>query len=392
MARSYARNVTLYAVLEVVSASSFVMGNWIFFWLRVMTYGQLGVVDALAFAFGMIMEVPTGAIGDLVGKRRTLQLAMAFNALGWWVMGFSDSVEVLLIGFLLAQIGFAFYSGSGEALLYDSLKADRLESQYDRIYSRVGMITLVTLVLSTLVGGVMYTLDERLPHLAWGAMFALGSVVSFWLIEPPNNAPPFSIKGYFQQLRAGFQQLLTPALKSAILPVILLRGAGYMYSMGLIQPTMAIGFGFMADAQSVVISVLILGAMVATGLAPRFRRYFGDRRGLMLAGVLMGFGYASAFFPLAMWGFFGMLAIRSSNALIGVLTSTWLNERIPSETRATTLSTVALFVRIPYILTAILAGTTAEGGAFGAFSLAIGLGVMASALLGFRPIREVPPQ
>ena len=51
------RNIALFYFLTLVSACAFISGNWIFYWLRVMDYGQLGIVDASAFAFGLLIKV-----------------------------------------------------------------------------------------------------------------------------------------------------------------------------------------------------------------------------------------------------------------------------------------------------------------------------------------------
>src|SRR5690242_16325605 len=106
------RNLLIFYYLSFCRSAVFLAGNWIFFWLRVMTYGQLGFVDATAFAFGLLMEIPTGAISDLVGKRWTLMLAALFNGSGFIIMGASDTLAGLVVGFWITQIGWAFFSGA----------------------------------------------------------------------------------------------------------------------------------------------------------------------------------------------------------------------------------------------------------------------------------------
>ncbi len=367
----YSGNITRYALLEFASACAFPVGNWLFFWLRIMTYGQVGVVDALAFAFGMFMEIPTGAIGDMIGKKYTLVCAMLFNGAGWLVMGFSDTLESLLVGFLIAQVGWAFYSGTSEALAYDSLKADGRENEFDRLYSRVGVGVVAILIASSLIGGVLYNLNERLPHLAWGAVFLLGTVFALGLKEPhiEHSTPraAFSFKGYVAQLSAGFRHLITPALKPIVVPIMIVRGSLYMFQSGLILPILGLQFGFEADEQAVVAAFLLLGASVGTGLAPRLRRVLGDNRSLFLGGLLIGLGYFSGVFSLGVFGALTMFFIRLGGGAFNVVSSTLLNRAIPSQDRATTLSTVAVFVRIPYVLSAIVAGTMAENGQFALF-------------------------
>lgn len=380
---AYQRNITLYTILELCNATAYVAGNWIYFWLRVMTYGQIGLVDALSFGFGMLMEIPTGAIADLVGKRYTLLLAMVFNALGWAAMATSETLFQLVAGFWLVQIAQAFYSGANQALLYDSLKEMGSEASFDRTLSRITNLVIPVLIVTMLAGGWMYEVDFRFPHVAWVLSFMVGMVAAVFITEPPSNAPHFSLRNYAAQLLAGFQQLGVPALKPHLLQILLTRGARYMFSMGLITPLMAIGFGFDARGQSVLWAFLLVGEMIGYSIAPWLRRRGGDANALVIAGVCIGIGYAAGALPLGLLGGVMMVLLRVGGGIADLVGATVINDSIPSETRATTLSTVALFVRLPYVLCGVIAGETQQSGSFWLFCLVFGGGMLlTSALYG----------
>jgi hypothetical protein len=92
---------------------------------------------------------------------------------------------------------------------------------------------------------------------------------------------------------------------------------------------------------------------------------------MLLFAVALGLGFAGGALPLGAWGFAALLLIHVGGTLAATWSSILINDRIPSGTRATTLSVVALIVRIPYVLTAIIAGTMAEAGTFPIFSAVI---------------------
>jgi MFS family permease len=385
--RRYSRNIWLYTFISCTSNTAFVAGNWMFFWLRVMTMGQLGVIDALSFAFGMIMEIPTGAIGDMLGKRWTIILATLFNAVGWSIMAMSNSISEVIIGFWIAQIGGAFYSGAADALLYDSMLADGRKDDYDRVYSMANNATLVTLIVSVLVGGWMYVVDFRFPHVAWALAFILALFAAVFLIEPPvENRQHFTVRGYFRQLSEGFRQLQVPALRPHLLPIIAVRGAVFMFYMGLITPTMALAFGFDVNAQAVLWAVLLFGELVGNSLSPTMRRRVGAKPSLVIAGVLVAVGYVSGALPLGILGAATMFLVRLGGGIMGPISSTIINDAIPSEARATTLSTVAMLLRIPYVVCAIIAGSMAEAGTFGLFCLVVGAGLLAVSVVYGRSV------
>jgi MFS family permease len=366
------RNISIFYFLTMAQAAGFVAGNWIFFWLRLMTFGELGLIDALGFAFGLIMEVPTGAISDLVGKRRTVMLANLCLGLGYVIMAAADVTWVLIAGFWLTQIGWAFYSGATEALVYDSLKERGQESRFGRVLANATTLDIITLLVATLLGGLLYTLDERLPHYARGAVFGLAVVAAFWLREPRvTDQQRFSISNYLRQMGAGFRELANPSLRPFLPLIFTTRGVFYLFAFGLVSPTMAIAFGFDAGAQAVVFAIIGLFSALGQRFVPVLRRSLPEYTGMLLFAVALGLGFAGGALPLGACGFAALLLIHVGGTLAATWSSILINDRIPSNTRATTLSVVALIVRIPYVLTAIIAGAMAEAGTFPIFSGAV---------------------
>lgn len=370
------RNLVIYQVLSAAGTASFVMGNWIFFWLRLMDYGTIGLVDALCFAYGMLAEIPTGAVADMLGKKRTILVAMLLNGVGWITMGFADNLAVLIIGFLLTQTGWAFYSGSSEALVYDSMKERGTEADFDKVLAFSQSVAFVTLVVSTLIGGVMYNLWFRLPHVAYGVVYVIGFVAALALREPHvEGAPHFSMRAYLRQLGRGFSQLNRPSVRWLVMIIFATIGAYQIFTFGLIAPAIATHFGFDADAQAVVFSGAILVSALVVGFVPVLRRRLGELGATVAVGMVLLSGYALSALPLGAWGVIAIILIRVGGSMSYTTTSTLINAAIPSTDRATTLSTVALLTKIPYVFTAILAGALAENGQLWIFNVAVALGI-----------------
>jgi MFS family permease len=321
----------------------------------------------------MFMEVPTGAISDMVGKRKTLILAMLLNGMGYIIMGAGDTLAVLVIGFWITQVGWAFFSGADEAMAYDSLKEVGEEMRFDRIISRANTLSIITLVVSTLIGGVMYNLNFRLPHYAWGIILLTGVVAAFYIREPKIKREPFTIRGYSNQLLRGFHQLTQPQLRPFLLLIFGILGVAYLFGYGLVQPAIATEFGFLADEQAVVYAIIAAATAIAMHFIPRLRRYFNEMQMLIMLTIMMSVGFLGAALPLGTWGFFALLFIRMSGGIAQPWVSIIVNHKIPSEDRATTLSTVALLTKIPYVVTAIIAGQMVQDGTLWFFNAVIAI-------------------
>jgi MFS family permease len=348
--------------LTVCHNAFFVSGNWIFFWLRYMNYGQIGIIDACCFAFGMLMEVPTGAIADILGKKRTLVVASVLAGLGFMVMGSSTGVAQLWIGFLISQMGWAFYSGAAEAMAYDSLVEAGQESIFDQVTSTASSLGTLTVIVATLLGTGLYEWQFRLPHLALGAIYLIGAVLAWQVHEPKVDTQHFTWSGYWHQLQQGFRVLRGPTLRS-LLPIMLaLLGMYYLFIYGFVKPAVSQSFGWGAREQGLVYAGVNLLAAVVTRAIPWLRTHLNDLQGLAMLTTFLAAGFGLSVAVGGWWGILPFVLITIGGQLGNPWVSVVVNRDIPSEYRATTLSSLALLSKVPYVVAAIVAGQMIEAG------------------------------
>ena len=75
-------------------------------------------------------EIPTGAIADLLGKKKTLLISFLLMALGLFGIGLTPDFLFLAVWVFIAGVGASFYSGTLEALVYDSLKEIKIAQEW----------------------------------------------------------------------------------------------------------------------------------------------------------------------------------------------------------------------------------------------------------------------
>jgi hypothetical protein len=116
---------------------------------------------------------------------------------------------------------------------------------------------------------------------------------------------------------------------------------------------------------------------------PRIRRRAGDFGGLALLNIGLVLALFGMALPLGSGSVFAA-AILVLMHLSGSTSRSWtgivINENTPSQIRATTLSTVALLTKLPYVLVAVVAGLMIDGGQLAAF--VTGMAVASLLLLG----------
>lgn len=348
-----------------------------------MTGGQLGILDASVFGYGILSEVPSGAIADLLGKRKTLLFALILAGAGGIMMGFAQNFWHLAIAFVIAQTGWSFYSGAGEAFAYDSLAENKEEIHYDKVITASASIGRITTIITVLLGGVMYAFNFRSTHIAWGVAALIGAVAAYFTTEPAIETVKFSLKGYFATIKAGVRGLLQPSLRLFVVIIIALMGTDFMFNWGLIKPAVGAMFGYSATQLAIIFSSFYVINSIAAPLIPRMRSKLSDKQGLFLLTGFMALGYIGCSLALGSFGFLPMLIISMAGSLAHPWMSIVVNQEIDSKYRATTLSTVALLVKIPYVFTAMIAGRLVDANLLNIFMLAIGVLILISVITTF---------
>lgn len=118
-----------------------------------LSLGEISLLLAIWSAPVVLLELPTGILSDHWSRKNMLVIGDLLRAACYVCWFLSDGFLLFAIGFVLWGIGEAFFSGSLEALLFDSLKKDGQEGDFDKIYGRIDAYTLTTTAISMLIGG-----------------------------------------------------------------------------------------------------------------------------------------------------------------------------------------------------------------------------------------------
>ena len=149
---SHMRNVKLFYLIGGGMSFWLVEAVWYFYWSKLASFSQIGTIFAVLTLVWIFLEIPTGAIADMFGRKRSTIIGAFFLSLGSISLVIATNFWYLIIGGLLQNIGRAFISGSLEALVYDDLKKNNLEESYNDVIAAQTKIRYVAYAIATLVG------------------------------------------------------------------------------------------------------------------------------------------------------------------------------------------------------------------------------------------------
>ncbi len=335
----------------------FWMGNWIFYYLMFGGYATVALLDSGALLAGLFYEIPTGAFADLVGKRKTLILAFLFQTIGNILMGVSTSVWMLAGSlWIFICLAYAFYSGTMEAMLYDSLKTLKREKEFDEKIGSLGALRLWAMAISAIIGGVAFNYYPGLPYLLSAILSFFGFIACFFLVEPRIDSQKYSLRTFFAQNTKGIKVLFGNAYMKKLSWYLVVTGSLMVFMYNLLDDLLAVEYGFSPTSISLLFAVACLVAGIATYFIPRLKIKMSIQFLLLLPILVIGFCLILS--PIVgMWMSAVLLMVRViGESVYQNYTSVAINENTSSEVRATTLSSLSLLRNIPYALFGTLVG------------------------------------
>lgn len=385
MARlSTARIVTLGAF---VAGLHFYLPVYVFYLQgRGLNLFDVNLLQIAGIAAQFIAEVPTGILGDKFGRKHSVVIGLV-------LMGISEAsmlVATQLWHFIALQIvlgfGFAFISGSQQALVIDSLPRDAPDhdAQVKRALGRLSAAQQIGFVISFALAGLIFT-DTQLARfmipiaMTAGALWLAALIVSF-AREPQLHAEAHTHTSSLMLLKSSAKLLRDDrAFRRIVLLSIFANSFGW-YWIALYQPFLA-----RANVPAVWFGpALALGTLLAAWVnanIERIERRLPRRHALLMLTalpgvlyVLMGFeqGVASALVL-----FIAQYATMNASA---PLISTYANQRIDARYRATALSLMSLLTTLYLAIAGVPIGALAEW-SLPALFVAMGLVIIVNAFV-----------
>ena len=349
----------------------FIAGSWLYFYRRYMHDGQLGVLDGVTFAIGFLAEIPSGALADKFGRKKILVVGLLLNMIGY-LLHAVGGYGMIFVAQTCLTVGWAFVSGADDALVYDSLKEEKKESQWKKVIARKYQISIIFTLVSYIIGAVLYRTWFRLAFIAEGLVIIPAIFIALGLVEAKVVGADHE-KSYFKKLRDGVKALLQRKNVSYLLIALVFLGVGYAFDFGSLTTFSLDHRGVHQTGQAIVLTIIGGLSVVLLFYLEKIRSVPREKHGLVIvASIMTASIFAGVLSHSVLIGVATVVVIRlCSNALLP-----WLNDvvqhNVSSSHRATALSSLAVLYKLPYVFIAPFAGVFSRSNRWDTFMLVIG--------------------
>ncbi len=334
-----------------------------------------GLQTALMLAM-LVMEIPTGVLADRLGHVWSYRIALIVLASGEFLFLFARDYWAFLAIQVITGTGFAFSSGSVDALLFDALpEGDRL-SMMQRAKGLLGGATQTGSVVAYSIGGIIaadLTLGRMTITIVLGALaVSTAAALSFGLREAPQvkDRPRANSRALLKDAWRTIRS--SPPLRRIMVLAIVTNAFGahllvfyqeYFLITGV--PGLWLGVGLSLASVVVVITQVV---------AWRLPVKLGTGRAMLVSTVLPGLLYLAMAANGLAWLAVVLFIIQWGMIhLSGPLFAGLYNIHLPDHARATALSLINALVTVYIGFGGVVLGELAEWSLAGTFA---GLGVV----------------
>lgn len=337
------------------------------------TYFQLNSLTSIVLFLGILLEVPTGIIGDRFGHKVSFQLSMFLGALRRACIPLVSSFDALVILAVVSAISDACWSGSFTAWYMASLKVKGTDAENVNLFSNLNIVASIAGMAAGFAGGYIGVYSIPMNYYISAVLGLLCAFVLFFIkdYERQNKKNNLSEEDNKKKETSTVRQIIKGSIdfftksKKQVYFIISGMFIGYIVISGidnLWQPlllkkenstTVILGI-----AWTMIRSGTLLSAVISKKLSP-YRKYY---RLFKFALILLS---SASLFVMAYtksW-FIGAFCF-SVHALVWVtfsaLNSGVLYSHIPDKAKATILSTISMIYSIAGIIGLSLFGLIAD--------------------------------
>ena len=367
------------------------------------------IANATFTASMALFEIPTGVVADTIGRRPSFLLSIVIVCVG--TLGYVGTSEVggglalFCAASVFLGLGYTFYSGAVEAWLVDALRATGFDGELDRVFARGSMVTGAAMLVGTLGGGLLGSLDLALPFLLRAGLLILVFGLAFFHMHDLGFSPrPLTLSALPEEMRIVAGTSIAHGWKTRSVRLLTLTS---FFQLGFLSWAFYAWQPYFlqlleSDAvwvAGVIAALIALSTMAGNSLVERLARHCGRRTTLLLwaaaiqAAAAVGVGLVGSFWAAVAL----LLLVAACMGVTGPVKQAYLHQIVPSAHRATVISFDSMIgsggsvtaqvglgylSRIQSIPLGYIVGGVAAGAALPVLGLLRRLGESADAIIG----------
>ena len=142
----------------------------LFFLHSGLSFTQIGFLVAFRELFINLIEIPSGAVADLFGRRRSMLTSFSSYIISFAIFGFSQEYWHFFIAMFFFAVGEAFRTGTHKAMIFTWLRIEGRLDEKTRVYGYTRSWSKIGSAVSTVLAVAMVFLTNNYAYVFFFAI------------------------------------------------------------------------------------------------------------------------------------------------------------------------------------------------------------------------------
>lgn len=336
----------------------------------------IGVMVVCMSIVMLAVEIPSGIMADRWSRKGVIIIGSIALALSAIAGGFSYAIPMYIFSTILWGVYSAMYSGTYEAIIYDTiLESESSSNKYERYLGYFKIFEGISFVIGALIGGVIASYLGLRETYFISIPFILGAILFVLAFKEPRLHRAEATEPVLKHVKQTFSAIL----RNPVLPLIVVSIVGFaivqesfyelsqLWFIALATPLILYG-----PFSAILFSTWTIGGLISSRIV--------SKKGQIISVAILMTSVTAMIFVQQYWVTIACQFIAlSSLVMLGVALSKKLQDELPSRLRAGASSFVSTITRIIIIPATILFTWVAqENGIFNATYIILAIGLVAS--------------
>ena len=342
-------NIKKLIVLHFIKSFQLVIPIIVLFYLDLgFTLTEIIILQAI-FSFSvLLLEVPSGYFADVYGRKTSIIIGFFVLGIGYSGYSFFNEFYEFVFVQIFIAIGLSFYSGANSALMFETHLALKETKKYKKIEGVKHSAFALAEIIASLLGGLLVLVSLRFPFYFQPLVALFGLIISFSLVEIPKQ------KMHLSDEYNSIKKVIKYSLKNHYEILLFVVFAGLVSFITLHMFWFTQPFLKEVSLPLVYFGVLFALFRVVTGVSAYFaseiESFFGRKTSLIGFIVLPSIGFIFLSFFHSYWGIILIFIFQFIFGVSQPIVLDCINQKIPSEIRATINSMVAVVMRLLFFI------------------------------------------
>jgi len=348
-----------------------------------LTLEQFAVLNAVWAATIVLLEVPSGALADTLGRRNLVIASAGIMIVEMALLCLAPIGQMPIVFYLflinrvLSGAAEASASGADEALAYDTLKDLGLERSWGKVLETQMRFQSIAFIVAMSVGALLYDAERlnqiftvlsfditvtkafaiRIP-LILTLLLGIGALITALGLKEPNSETVTRREARQEYWLATIKEALAKTLDTGKwilntpVAMMVILGGFLIDHIARMILTLNSEYYRRIDLPEASFGIISAGFGLMGLFTPRLGRWLSENRtktfNFSLIGIVTFFGLLGMTKFVPYWGVAPMILIYGSIGLTGFLVSAYMNAETQSSARATALSFKGLSFNLAY--------------------------------------------